>query len=277
MSYSNADVLRALSTGIVFIPLVNPDGVRWDQATNTLWRKNRNRAGAFPWPPGSPNVLPDSIGVDVNRNFDFLWDFSTSFAPGVTPASYDPISDTYHGAAPFSEVESKAVKEIYDNFPNIRWYMDIHSFGPDLLFSWGNDDNQAGDPTMNFLTPLWNSQRGVIGKPDYMEWIETGNWTTVQLVAQRVCGTVNNVMGNNYQPQQSAEFSGVSGASDDYAFSRFQMPPPGGKLNKVYAFTLESGQGHFYPTLAEFQQNVMDTGAALMEFCLAAADFGLEG
>lgn len=272
VSYSNADVLRALGTGIVFIPLVNPDGVAYDQKTDTSWRKNRNPAGAFPWPPGSPNVLPDSIGVDINRNFDFLWDFSTFFDPVVTPASNDPISILYHGASPCSEAESKYVASIFDTYPNIRWYMDIHSYGPDLLFSWGNDNNQAGDPTMNFLNPLWNSQRGVIGKPDYMEWIEKGNWTTVQLVAQRVCGTVNTALGQNYRPMQSADFSAVSGASDDYAFSRFQTTP---LANKVYAFTFEFGQHHFYPTLQEFHQNVLDTSATLMEFCLAAADFGL--
>lgn len=276
-SYSNADVLRALGTGIVFVPLVNPDGVHWDQATNTLWRKNRNPAGAFPWPPGSPNVLTDSIGVDLNRNFDFLWDFSTFFAPAVTPASYDPISNQYHGASPFSEAESSNVASVFDRFPNIHWYMDIHSYGPDLLFSWGNDNNQAADPTMSFLNPLWNSQRGIIGKPDYMEWIETGNWTTVQLVAQRVCGTVNTALGQNYSPMQSADFSAVSGASDDYAFSRFQAIPLVSQYNKVYAFTFEFGQNHFYPTLPEFHQNVLDTSAALMEFCLAAADVGLSG
>lgn len=32
---------------------------------------------------------------------------------------------------------------------------------------------------------------------------------------------------------------------------------------------------NFYPTLAEFQENILDTGAGLMEFCLAAADIGL--
>ena len=43
-TYSNAEVIKALNTGIVFFPLVNPDGVRYDQATDSLWRKNRNPA-----------------------------------------------------------------------------------------------------------------------------------------------------------------------------------------------------------------------------------------
>jgi hypothetical protein len=84
-------------------------------------------------------------------------------------------------------------------------------------------------------------------------------------------------MGHNYQPMQGAEFTPTAGAADDYAFSRFQSPPLISPHNKVYAFTVEFGQNHFYPTQAEFQENVINTGAALMEFCLAAADFGLTG
>jgi hypothetical protein len=32
---------------------------------------------------------------------------------------------------------------------------------------------------------------------------------------------------------------------------------------------------NFYPTLAEYHNNLKDTGAGLMEFCLAASDAGL--
>jgi RimJ/RimL family protein N-acetyltransferase len=39
-----------------------------------LWRKNRNPAAS-----GGPN----KIGVDINRNQDFLWDFNTAFDPGA--------------------------------------------------------------------------------------------------------------------------------------------------------------------------------------------------
>ena len=32
---------------------------------------------------------------------------------------------------------------------------------------------------------------------------------------------------------------------------------------------------NFYPTLPEYHANLKDTGAGLMEFCLAASDGGL--
>ncbi|KAJ9651797.1 hypothetical protein H2201_009258, partial [Coniosporium apollinis] len=93
-SYSNAEVLRALSTGIVFFPLVNPDGVRWDQMTDSNWRKNRNPASAT---PGDDL----SMGVDINRNYEFLWDYRRYFdtsvtRPGTNLSSDNPHDRTFH-------------------------------------------------------------------------------------------------------------------------------------------------------------------------------------
>lgn len=87
-SYTNAQVKTALSTGIVFIPLSNPDGVAYDQSTNSCWRKNRNPASG----------TGTSAGVDLNRNFDFVWDL-TKWASSVRSevASSSPSSEVFHG------------------------------------------------------------------------------------------------------------------------------------------------------------------------------------
>ena len=42
-TYTHADVVKAVSAGIISMPLVNPDGVAYDQKTSYCWRKNRNR------------------------------------------------------------------------------------------------------------------------------------------------------------------------------------------------------------------------------------------
>lgn len=90
-TYTNAQVKTALSTGVVFVPLSNPDGVAYDQSSNSCWRKNRN--------PASSTGSAASIGVDLNRNFDFLWDFTKLFASSVrsSVASTSPTSETFHG------------------------------------------------------------------------------------------------------------------------------------------------------------------------------------
>lgn len=269
-SYSNADVHRALSVGIVFFPLVNPDGVRWDQTTDSLWRKNRN--------PESATAGNDrSIGVDINRNYDFLWDYRRHFDPSVTVqeslASDDPNSDQFHGTKAFSEPESRNVAWVFDKFPRLRWYMDIHSAAGDMLYSWGDDDDQSDDSHQSFLNPAYDGKRGVLNDKDYGEYINEADWRNVQEAAKRTVDAMASVGGRSYIPEQSVTLFPTSGASDDYSFSRFQANTA---HNKVYGFTMEFGYPtNFYPTKEEFQQNVIDTGAGFMEFCLAVADIGV--
>lgn len=65
----------------------------------------------------------------------------------------------------------------------------------------------------------------------------------------------------------------TSGASDDYAFSRFWAKPGA----KVYGYTMEFGYStNFYPTLSEFNQNILDTNAGFMDWALAAISVGLD-
>src|SRR5512143_1985361 len=52
---------------------VNPDGRHYSQTSDPMWRKNRN--------PASSGGSPWKIGVDVNRNFDFLWNSQKHFHP----------------------------------------------------------------------------------------------------------------------------------------------------------------------------------------------------
>ena len=40
------------------------------------------------------------------------------------------------------------------------WYMDIHSPVGDILFNWGDDNDQLNDPSTQFLNPAWDGKRG---------------------------------------------------------------------------------------------------------------------
>ena len=75
------------------------------------------------------------------------------------------------------------------------------------------------------------------------------------------------------QPIQAVGLFPTSGASDDYAFSRHRV---NASVEQGHGFTMEFGYPkNFYPTLTEYHKNLKDTGAGLMEFCLAASDAGL--
>jgi murein tripeptide amidase MpaA len=70
----SADEISSLVDGlqIVLFPCVNPDGRHYSQTSEAMWRKNRRRV--------RPDLAPGCVGVDLNRNFDALWDFRRHFA-----------------------------------------------------------------------------------------------------------------------------------------------------------------------------------------------------
>src|SRR5918994_1785913 len=109
------EVRQVMETLNLYIfPCVNPDGRHYSQTNDALWRKNRRPH------PSSGNC----VGVDVNRNFDFLWDHLTKFASdsGVS-ASQDPCNrQVYRGPSPTSEPETENVVWMLDTYPRIRWH-----------------------------------------------------------------------------------------------------------------------------------------------------------
>src|SRR6476660_5722809 len=68
-------------------------------------------------------------------------------------------------------------KWVFDKFSNIEFFIDLHSAGQEILYSWGDDDDQTGDPSMNFQNASYNGQRGItdtlgdISSPEYKEYI----------------------------------------------------------------------------------------------------------
>ncbi|KAF1845474.1 Zn-dependent exopeptidase [Cucurbitaria berberidis CBS 394.84] len=264
-TYTNAQVNSVLNAGIVFFPLVNPDGVAYDQSSGSLWRKNRNTRS------GSSGT---SIGVDINRNFDFLWNFRKYFDASESPASTSPSSETFYGTAAASEPETKNHVSVYDSFPKIRWFMDIHSAAGDLLYSWGDDDDQSTSTAMNFLNAAYDGKRGVVNDQVYREYIPSADAANVKNVAGKTVAAMKAVGGRSYNAMQAVGLYPTSGATDDYAFSRFWAKSG---VNKVYGFTMEFGYStNFYPTLTEFNQNILDTNAGFMDWALAAISVGLE-
>jgi hypothetical protein len=149
-TYTRDDVTTAL----------NPDGITYDQATNTCWPKNRNATSARPGDPGS-------VGIDLNRNYDFLWHYRTAFnqsAHLADIASDDPSSAIYHGGAPASEAETRNSAWTMRRFPSLSWFIDVHSFSGVVLYMWGDDNPQEDKPYMNFRNRTYDGKRGFIGK-----------------------------------------------------------------------------------------------------------------
>jgi carboxypeptidase T len=116
-------------------------------------RKNRRIL-----PPNSNSGnLNSCVGVDLNRNYDFLWDFPIYYSPSAPKTtSIDPCDyQFYHGPG------SENAKSIFDTFPNIGFFIDLHSYSERILYNWGDDDNQTINPSMNFRNPAYNGTRAI--------------------------------------------------------------------------------------------------------------------
>ncbi len=113
---------------IFVAPMVNPDGYIYDGDGNyggdgegNSWRKNRN-----------DSTPTSSVGVDLNRNWDYFWENGDD----------DPSSNTYHGAAPFSEYETGNYSE-WILSRDIQSYQNIHSYRGTLLLPGGENGTKT--------------------------------------------------------------------------------------------------------------------------------------
>ena len=258
----NVAQVKAIVEGLNLIVLadVNPDGRDFSQTTDALWRRNRNTAES--------GGNPDCIGVDLNRNQDFLWDFPAFFDPasGVnTSDSPCSPSQTYRGSAVTSEPETKNVVWLMDTFTNIRWYLDLHSHGQDILHSWGDDENQSSDAAQNFMNAAFNGQRGVSGD-GYREFIPGSELSEIISLGDAFHDCLLAVRGKNYTVAPAYALYPTSGANDDYAYSRHFTNPA---LSNIFSYTIEFGT-EFHPAWAEMEFVIADVTAGILGFCLQA-------
>jgi hypothetical protein len=140
------------------MPMLNPDGHHIVEAGGGgsapyLHRKNADRDdGCSVWPPSGSS----QFGVDLNRNFTFLWNSCTGCSSG------SPCAQTYRGPSAGSEEETQAVMaKIRELIPDQRGpnitdpapitttgiYQNMHSYVPVNLYPWAHD---ASEPAPNY-------------------------------------------------------------------------------------------------------------------------------
>lgn len=113
-----------------FIPCVNPDGYEYNRQNSPtgggMWRKNRRNNG------------DGSYGVDLNRNFSYMWGYDN------TGSSPTPSSETYRGPFAFSEPEAGAIRDLAIQ-KNYGTHFNLHSYQNAFLYPWGYINQQTVD------------------------------------------------------------------------------------------------------------------------------------
>lgn len=159
-----------------------------------MWRKNRR-----PVPAGHSNAT--CTGVDINRNYDFLWDFPQFFHPAAPIRnSTDPCdAEIYIGPGAVLEPETKNAVWIFDQFPQVRYFIDIHSFSETILYTWGDGTDQTTNPDMNFRNLLYDGKRGKPNDTVYREYLKPSDKTAVLKPAKEMRGAIKAVRGQTYK------------------------------------------------------------------------------
>jgi murein tripeptide amidase MpaA len=261
-----ASQVRAIveTLDIVVFPQVNPDGRHFSMERSPLWRKNRRPA---------PNDRGSKcIGVDINRNFPFLWKFDRYFAPNTVGSSFKPNDyESYVGPHEASEPETRNVMWLLDRFPRIQYLVDLHSYGETILHSWGTDENQSDDPRMNFQNGRYDGMRGRINDHVYREFLPAADAKLAARMGRRMAFAIRRVRGRDYRVKQSVGLYPTAGAADDYAYSRHLADP---RQGKIIAYTLEWGRSHastpFHPPYDEMRKVMREVTAGLLELCATA-------
>jgi murein tripeptide amidase MpaA len=250
-TYDVSSIKKVIEGLDIFIfPLVNPDGRVFVQSPtgDAMWRKNKN-----------PNPGQSCEGVDINRNYDFLWDSGIG-------TSADNCSEVFKGAAAFSEPETRNARHLIDQYTNIRSMIDVHSYSEDILMPWGDDDNQTNKEEQNFMNHSYDGKRGVLDDNIYAEYIPKKDLDWYKQTGAKMRDSIAKVRGTNYTVMEANDLYPTSGTSHDYAYSCHFVDT---NKNKILGYTLETGKV-FQPPSSEAVNIISEVSAGLMEFCLAS-------
>ncbi|EDW69011.1 carboxypeptidase B1 [Drosophila virilis] len=109
------------------LPLVNPDGYTYSRTVDKWWRNTRSPNGG------------NCFGTNINRNYDIGWQH------GYEELT-DPCHDHYAGSEPFSEPETRAVRDIMlDLVRSGRavMFISLHSHHTSVFYPWVYKDSPA--------------------------------------------------------------------------------------------------------------------------------------
>ena len=154
---------------LYFMPIINPDGYVYNETISPngggMWYKNRRNNG------------DGSFGVNLNSNFGYQWGYDNIGSSPIT------TSDLYRGTGPFSEPETKVVRDYCINH-NFLIGVNYHTTSGTAYWRvvfppWGYNLEQTSDSTIynqliKLVTALNNYSNGAgIGRNngDAADWM----------------------------------------------------------------------------------------------------------
>ena len=184
---SEPEIKKYLDTLDIYImPMLNADGAEYDIQT-----------GQYRWHRKNTRVNPDnSIGVDLNRNYDSLWCQAGS--------SHYPGADTYCGPSAFSEPETQAVRKFVTARKNLHTLMSYHSYASLVLYPWAGKATPLENANDRKVFELMaRSMTGFTGyKPQQSSdlYVATGDTTDWAYATAGIFAFTTELEGNSFYP-----------------------------------------------------------------------------
>jgi hypothetical protein len=216
---TNDDVRRLVDNLDIFIqPVVNPDGAHYSFYDRAGQRRNMTNHCS---PAESDPGYRGNWGVDLNRNFTV-----GSYYDGYSGASANCRSDTFAGPSELSEPEAKNEVWMTEQFPNIKFSMNVHSYGGYFMWSPGAYKMPGREP---------------LPRPDF--GIESYFWQASEHILERVQSHRNNATWPGRSgPIIDVLYSAAGNSGDDHWYER-----------GIYAWTFEVGTDLWNPETRRFQ------------------------
>ncbi|TDD98963.1 zinc carboxypeptidase [Jiangella asiatica] len=239
---------------IFIIPSVNPDGGHYSFYDYAGQRKNMTNH--CPAATADPEAR-DAWGVDLNRNFSV-----GSRLDGYSGASASCTSGTYSGPAELSEPEARNEVWLTEQYPNIEFAMNIHSYGG--YFMW-----PPGAYIADGRVPL---PRPTLGEEDYF-WAASSH---ILSDVQSWRGTA--VWPGRTGPVSDVLYSAAGNSADEHWYNR-----------GIYGWDFEVGADlwneadgewdpvGFQPPFAEGYEEAMEFSSGLVGMLEVARAYGRDG
>jgi len=160
-----------------------------------------------------------------------------------------------------------------DHYKNISFFIDVHSYGEDILYNWGDAHDQTKNSDMNFQNSEYNRTRGdeTRGNDTYKEYMPKDDESKEIALANSMASAIQAVHGRKYTVEEGFSLYPTSGTSDDYAFSRHIVKP---NDKKILSFVIEWGEKkdksilQFHPPYPKMKKIIEEVTAGLIQFCI---------
>ena len=239
-NYATDDNTRSLldTLDIFIVPSMNPDGSHYSFYDYASQRKTRGNHCSDAY---HDSGYANSWGVDLNRNFSVGSRFD-----GYSGASSSCTSSTYSGPEELSEPEAKNEVWLVNEFPNIKFSMNVHSTGN--YFMW-----PPGAYIAEGRVPL---PRPTFAEESYF-W-EAGEHILNHVKAHR--GTV--VTPARTGPVIDVLYSAAGNSADEHWYNR-----------GIFGWDFEVGTTAFQPPFAEGHEEAMEFANGTIGLLEVARDY----